>query len=63
MELTNYIKKAAEDLLKQETIVQFPARLAETDFFLATASDETILAHGTIKDEGGAEYKIGTKKS
>lgn len=62
MELANYIKKAAENMLKFDTVLALPAKIAETDFYLASAIDETILAHGTIKNADGVEYKIGTKK-
>jgi hypothetical protein len=62
MEISNYLKKAAEELLNAETLMQLPAQLAGTEFYLAAAEDESILAHGSIKDAGGTEYKIGTKK-
>lgn len=62
MELAQYIQKAAEEILKYNTVKELPAQLAETDFYLASADDQTILAHATIKDVSGVEYKIGTRK-
>lgn len=62
MEIANYIKEAAKQLLEQTEVVQLPAKLAGTEFYLAHAHDETILAHGAITAKDGAEYKIGTKR-
>jgi hypothetical protein len=62
MQISNYIKKAAEEALKQDNLA-LPMQLAGTqDFYLAAKDDESILAHDAIKDASGVEYKIGTKK-
>jgi hypothetical protein len=62
MQIENYLKEAAEKLLNAESAVQLPAQLEDGAFYLASAEDETILAHAAIKDAQGVEYKIGTKK-
>lgn len=62
MEIANYIKEAAKQLLEQTEVVQLPAKLAGTEFYLTHAYDETILAHGAITAKDGTEYKIGTKR-
>jgi hypothetical protein len=62
MEITNYIKDAAEEILNSGIVAALPAQLAGTQFYLASAEDTTILAHGAIKGPDGTEYKIGTKQ-
>jgi predicted regulator of Ras-like GTPase activity (Roadblock/LC7/MglB family) len=62
MEIANYIKEKAQEMLEQGTMVQLPAQIADGQIYLASAEDESILAHGTIKGADGTEYKLGTKK-
>ena len=63
MEIADYIKQEAEKMVKHAEHLQLPASIANTYFYLALASDESVLAHGAIKGPNGTEYKIGTKKS
>ncbi|MDB5260085.1 MAG: hypothetical protein JWN37_316 [Candidatus Nomurabacteria bacterium] len=61
MEIARYIQEAAENALKFDTVLKLPLRLAETDFYLAEANDQDILAHSSIQ-HGDKEYKIGTRR-
>ena len=61
MEIAQYIQKAAEDHLKFQGGSGLPAQLADTDFYLATSDDITVIAHGAVSHEE-VEYKIGVKK-
>lgn len=61
MEIAQYLTEAAEKLLKYEGSNSLPKKLTDTEFYLAKADDDSIMAFGVINFEG-VEYKIGTKK-
>ncbi len=61
MEIAQYLINAAEKLLKYEGDESLPQELSGTEFFLAKADDDSIMAFGVIKWKE-VEYKIGTKK-
>ncbi|MCF7843281.1 hypothetical protein K9M47_00100 [Candidatus Gracilibacteria bacterium] len=61
MKIAQYLIEAAEKLLRYEGNKNLPQKLADTEFYLAKADDDSIMAFGVIKFEE-VEYRIGTKK-
>ena len=61
MEIAQYLRDAAEKVLRFEGNANLPQKLEGTNFYLAKADDSSVTAFGVIK-YGDAEYKIGTKK-
>lgn len=61
MEIAQYLIEAAEKLLQYEGDKSLPQKLVNTEFYLAKADDDSIMAFGVIRFKE-AEYKIGTKK-
>ncbi|HCC06010.1 TPA: hypothetical protein DEP94_01450 [Candidatus Nomurabacteria bacterium] len=60
MKIAQYIISLALEALNQGR--PLPASLGETEFFVAEAGDENIIAHDAITHDG-KEYKIGTHKN
>ncbi len=61
MEIAQYLQDAARSILRYEVDLSLPCKLADTEFYLAKADDDSIFSFGVIAYEG-VEYKIGTKK-
>lgn len=60
MKIAQYIINLALEALNQGR--PLPASLGETEFFVADASDENIIAHDAVIFDD-KEYKIGTHKN
>jgi len=60
MELAQYLLDSAKDLLQREGDAALPQKLANSHFFLANATDRSVMAFGVIAFNG-VEYKIGPK--
>jgi hypothetical protein len=61
MEIAQYLQDEARKILQYEVVSSLPCKLADTEFYVAKAEDDSIFTFGVIA-HNGAEYKIGTKK-
>ncbi|MBK6803316.1 MAG: hypothetical protein IPG83_18045 [Novosphingobium sp.] len=58
MEIAQYLTDEATSFLRREGDGSLPQKLSGTSFYLAKASDRTIMAFGVVLFEG-VEYKLG----